>query len=73
MSDPQQQMIAGGFILLISLGVMGFWWWSLHLRINELKSEKAAAEAKIAQDQTTNTASVTQRASQFSFETRSGT
>lgn len=47
----QQQMIIGTFIIVISLGIMGFWWWSLYLHINELKSEKAAAEAKIAQQE----------------------
>lgn len=47
----QQQLIIGTFIIVISLGIMGFWWWSLYLRINELKSEKAAAEAKIAQQE----------------------
>lgn len=47
----QQQLIIGAFILAISLGIMGFWWWSLYLTINDLKSEKAAAEAKIAQQE----------------------
>lgn len=47
----QQQLIIGGFILTISVGIMFFWWWSLYLRINELKSEKAELEAKIAQQE----------------------
>jgi type IV pilus assembly protein PilN len=47
----QQQMIIGAFMLVISAGVMGFWWWSLHLRIEELKGEKAAAEATIARQE----------------------
>lgn len=47
----QQQIIIGAFVLVISAGGMGFWWWNMQLRINELKSEKAAAEAKIAQQE----------------------
>ncbi len=47
----QQQGIMAVFILAISFGIMFFWWWSLYLRINELKSEKAEAEAKIAQQE----------------------
>lgn len=51
LSPLQQQLIIAGFVLVVSLGVMGFWWWGMHLRINELKSEKADAEAKIAQQE----------------------
>lgn len=47
----QQQMIIGVFVLLISSSVMAFWWWNLYMRIDELKGEKADAEAKIAKQE----------------------
>ncbi len=47
----QQQGIMAVFILAIYSGILFFWWWSLYLRINELKNEKAEAEAKIAQQE----------------------
>jgi type IV pilus assembly protein PilN len=47
----QQQIVIGAFVLVIAAGVMGFWWWNMQLRINELKGEKAAAEATIARQE----------------------
>ncbi|HAR46896.1 MAG: hypothetical protein A2X56_13840 [Nitrospirae bacterium GWC2_57_13] len=48
-TELQQQMVLGGLLLILTGIIIGFFWMNLNARIAQLERDKAAAQARIAE------------------------